>query len=65
MYSSAEDAGRVSDDLPLRDLEKLVRRFTSLSKNNEVPSSCHVEPFSGDHTLPEVSAFLRVMFSIF
>ncbi|KAM0868448.1 hypothetical protein ACQ4PT_041307 [Festuca glaucescens] len=37
----------------LSDLEKLVRRFTSLSKNNEVPSSCRVEPFSGDHAPPD------------
>ncbi|KAM0865015.1 hypothetical protein ACQ4PT_043576 [Festuca glaucescens] len=34
------------------DLEKLVRRFTSLSKKSEVPSSCRVEPFSGVHALP-------------
>ncbi|KAK1670535.1 hypothetical protein QYE76_058694 [Lolium multiflorum] len=53
LYSGAEDADRVSDDLPLKDLEKLVRRFTSLSKNNEVPSSFRVEPFSADHALPE------------
>ncbi|KAM0861641.1 hypothetical protein ACQ4PT_045759 [Festuca glaucescens] len=53
LYSGAEDVDRVSDDLPLKDLEKLVRRFTSLSKNNEVPSSCCVEPFSSDHTLPD------------
>ncbi|KAK1694610.1 hypothetical protein QYE76_011307 [Lolium multiflorum] len=46
MYSGAEDTDKVSDDIPLKDLEKLVRRFTSLSKNDEVPSSCRVEPFS-------------------
>ncbi|KAK1677040.1 hypothetical protein QYE76_037888 [Lolium multiflorum] len=34
MYSGAEDADRVSEDLPLKDLEKLVRRFSSLRKNN-------------------------------
>ena len=62
MYSGAEDADRVSDDLPLKDLEKLVRRFTSLSKKSEVPSSCRVEPFNGNHTLPAVSIFLRVLF---
>jgi hypothetical protein len=62
MYSGAEDTDRVSDDLPLKDLEKLVHRFTSLSKNHEVPSSCHVEPFSGSHALPEVSTIFRVAF---
>ncbi|KAM0886860.1 hypothetical protein ACQ4PT_029430 [Festuca glaucescens] len=35
-----------------RDLEKLVRRFTFLSKKSEVPASCRVEPFSGAHALP-------------
>nr|XP_051190418.1 uncharacterized protein LOC127303752 [Lolium perenne] len=49
MYSGAEDADRVSDDLPLEDLEKLVHRFTSLSKNNEVPSSCRVWNHSVTH----------------
>ena len=62
MYSGAEGVDRVSDNLPLKDLEKLVRRFTSLSKKSEVSSSCHVEPFNGNHTLPAVSIFLRVLF---
>jgi hypothetical protein len=61
MYSGTEDGDRVSEDIPLKDLEKLVRRFTSLSKNNEVPSFYRVEPFSGDHALPDVSFFLRIV----
>jgi hypothetical protein len=61
MYSGAEDADRVSADLPLKDLEKLVRRFTSLSRNHTVPSSCRVEPFDSDHALPAVSVFLRIL----
>jgi hypothetical protein len=65
MYSDTEDADRISDDLSVKDLEKLVRRFTSLSKNHEVPSSCRVEPFSGAHTLPEVSIFLQIVFTTF
>jgi hypothetical protein len=48
----------------VKDLERLVRRFTSLNKNHEVPSSCHVEPYSGSHALPEVSVFIRVVFPI-
>jgi hypothetical protein len=61
MYSGPEDSDRVSAELPLKDLEKLARRFTSLSKNNEVPSSCRVVPFSSSHALPEVSNFFRVV----
>jgi hypothetical protein len=65
MYSGAEDADRISDDLSVKDLEKLIRRFTSLNKNHAIPSSCRVEPFSGSHALPEVSAFFRVVFPVF
>jgi hypothetical protein len=53
MYLGAEDADRIFDDLSLKDLEKLVRRFTSMSKNHEVPSSFRVELFRGDHALPK------------
>ncbi|KAM0841830.1 hypothetical protein ACQ4PT_058769 [Festuca glaucescens] len=53
MYTGAKDVDRISDDLSVKDLEKLVRRFTSLNKNHEVPSSCRVEPFSGSHALPK------------
>ncbi|KAK1670545.1 hypothetical protein QYE76_058704 [Lolium multiflorum] len=52
-YSGAEDSVMVSEDLSFTDLEKLVRRFTSLRKNHNVPSSCRVVPFSGNHALPE------------
>jgi hypothetical protein len=41
----------------MKDLEKLIRRFTSLGKKSLVPSSYRVEPFSGIHALPVVSAF--------
>jgi hypothetical protein len=65
MYSGPEDSDRISAELPLKDLEKLVCRFTSLSKNGDVPSSCRVEPFRGAHALPEVSIFLRIVFTTF
>ncbi|KAK1662575.1 hypothetical protein QYE76_050734 [Lolium multiflorum] len=53
MYAGEEDVDRVSRDLSVKDLEKLIRRFSSLSKKHEVPSSCRVEPYSGSHALPE------------
>jgi hypothetical protein len=65
MYSGLEDADRISDDLSVQDLEKLVRHYTSLNKNHEVHLSYHVEPFSGNHALPNVSAFFQVIFPIF
>jgi hypothetical protein len=56
-YTGEADIDRLSEDLSTKDLEKLIRRFFSLSKKDEVPTSCRVEPYSGSHALPEVSAF--------
>ncbi|KAK1683411.1 hypothetical protein QYE76_044259 [Lolium multiflorum] len=52
-YAGAEDVERQSEDLSTKDLEKLIRRFSSLSKKDEVPTSCRVEPYSVSHALPE------------
>ncbi|KAK1668088.1 hypothetical protein QYE76_056247 [Lolium multiflorum] len=52
-YTGGEDVDRLSEDLSTKDLEKLIRRFSSLSKKYEVPTSCRVEPYSGSHALPE------------
>jgi hypothetical protein len=41
----------------VKDLERLIRRFSSLSKKHEVPTSCRVEPYSGSRALPKVSNF--------
>ncbi|KAK1653674.1 hypothetical protein QYE76_071479 [Lolium multiflorum] len=57
MYAGEEDVDRLSKDLSVKDLEKLIRCFSSLSKKNDVPFSCRVEPYSGSHTLPEESNF--------
>jgi hypothetical protein len=66
MYVGEEDVDRVSKDLTVKDLEKLVRRFSSLSKKDKVPTSCRVEPYSGSHALPKVSnLFLRVVLLLF
>ena len=55
MYSGEEDVDRLSKDLEIKDLEKLVRRISSLSKKDVVPSTCRVEPYSGANALPEVN----------
>jgi hypothetical protein len=55
MYLGAKDVDRLSKDLSFKDLEKLIRCFTSLSKKHEIPSSCRVEAYSASHALPEVS----------
>jgi hypothetical protein len=61
LYSGASDAARISEDLPVEELEKLVRRFTSLSKKSDVPASCRVEPYSSTHVLPTVSFHLACL----
>jgi hypothetical protein len=57
LYSSAGHTARISKDIPVKDLEKLVRCFTSLSKKDEVPASCRVKQFNGAHALLAVSKF--------
>ncbi|KAK1679802.1 hypothetical protein QYE76_040650 [Lolium multiflorum] len=52
-YAGENDANRLSKDLAVKDLEKLVRKITSLNKKDPVPSSCRVEPFSSTNPLPE------------
>ncbi|KAK1602799.1 hypothetical protein QYE76_018615 [Lolium multiflorum] len=47
------DANRLSNDLSVKDLEKLIRRITLLSKRDPIPSSCRVEPYSSTNPLPE------------
>ena len=58
MYASEKVVDRLSKDLSVKDLEKLVRRVSSLSKKDPVPTSCRVEPYSGAHVLPKVSNLL-------
>jgi hypothetical protein len=65
MYSGEKDVDRLSKDLPVKDLEKLIRRFSSLSKKHDVPSSCRVEPYSASNALPEVSVCHSSCLAIF
>lgn len=55
MYSGEEDVDRLSKGLEVKDLEKLVRRISSLSKKDAIPSTCRVEPYSGANALPKVN----------
>ncbi|KAM0904890.1 hypothetical protein ACQ4PT_017747 [Festuca glaucescens] len=53
MYAGDKDVDRISKDLSVKDLEKLVRRISSLSKKDAIPTSCRVEPYSGTNALPK------------
>ncbi|KAK1551525.1 hypothetical protein QYE76_037253, partial [Lolium multiflorum] len=56
MYAGDEDVERLSTDLSAKDLEKLIRRISKLSKKDTIPSSCKVTPFCSANPLPEKSA---------
>ena len=62
MYAGEKDADRLSTDLSVKDLEKLIRRISSLSKKDPIPSSCRVEPYSGTNALQQVIYFYRLLF---
>ncbi|KAK1611614.1 hypothetical protein QYE76_035287 [Lolium multiflorum] len=51
-YAGEKDANRLSKDLSVKDLDKLIRRISSLSKKDPIPSSCRVEPYSATNPLP-------------
>ncbi|KAK1686268.1 hypothetical protein QYE76_047116 [Lolium multiflorum] len=51
MYAGEKDADRLSKDLSVKDLEKLIRRISSLSKKDPIPSSCRVTPYSATNAL--------------
>ncbi|KAK1647241.1 hypothetical protein QYE76_065046 [Lolium multiflorum] len=53
MYAGDEDVDRLSTDLSVKDLEKLVRKISSLSKKDTVPTSCGVTPYSATNALPQ------------
>ena len=53
-YAGNEDVDRLSVDLEVKDLEKLVRKISSLNKKDHVPASCRVKPFSAANPLPQV-----------
>ncbi|KAK1664603.1 hypothetical protein QYE76_052762 [Lolium multiflorum] len=53
MYAGDKDADRLYEDLSVKDLEKLARRISSLSKKDTIPTSCRVEPYSGTNALPK------------
>ncbi|KAK1632250.1 hypothetical protein QYE76_006565 [Lolium multiflorum] len=53
MYAGDKDVDRLSVDLPVKDLEKLVRKISSLSKKDTIPSYCRVTPYSATNALPQ------------
>ncbi|KAK1614803.1 hypothetical protein QYE76_020320 [Lolium multiflorum] len=54
MYAGDKDVDRLSTDLSVNDLAKLVRKISSLNKKDSVPTSCGVTPYSATNALPQV-----------
>ncbi|KAK1680723.1 hypothetical protein QYE76_041571 [Lolium multiflorum] len=52
-YTGDEDADRLSTNLEIKDLDKLIRRISSLKKKDSIPSTCRVKPYSAAHALPK------------
>ncbi|KAK1645319.1 hypothetical protein QYE76_063124 [Lolium multiflorum] len=54
MYAGDKDVDRLSADLSVNDLAKLVRKISSLNKKDNVPTSCGVTPYSATNAGGEV-----------
>jgi hypothetical protein len=54
-YAGDNDVDRLSVDLSVKDLEKLVRKISSLTSKDPVPSSCRVKPYNATNALPKVT----------
>ncbi|KAK1661390.1 hypothetical protein QYE76_049549 [Lolium multiflorum] len=52
-YAGDEDADRLSTNLEVKDLDRLIRRISSLKKKDSIPSTCRVKPYSATHALPK------------
>ncbi|KAK1680583.1 hypothetical protein QYE76_041431 [Lolium multiflorum] len=52
-YAGDEDTDRLSTNLEVKDLERLVRKISSLNKKDPIPSSCRVKPYSATNALPK------------
>ncbi|KAK1692974.1 hypothetical protein QYE76_009671 [Lolium multiflorum] len=52
-YAGDEDADRLSTNLEVKDLDRLIRRISSLKKKDSIPSTCRVKPYSAAHALPK------------
>ncbi|KAK1629330.1 hypothetical protein QYE76_003645 [Lolium multiflorum] len=54
-YAGDEDTDRLSTNLEAKDLDKLIRRISSLKKKDSIPSTYRVKPYSAAHALPKVN----------
>nr|XP_051185211.1 uncharacterized protein LOC127299309 [Lolium perenne] len=53
-YAGDEDADRLSTNLEVKDLDRLIRKISSLKKKDSIPSTYRVQPYSAANALPKV-----------
>ncbi|KAK1698596.1 hypothetical protein QYE76_015293 [Lolium multiflorum] len=52
-YAGDEDTDRLSTNLEVKDLDRLIRKISSLKKKDSIPSTYRVKPYSAAHALPK------------
>ncbi|KAK1614175.1 hypothetical protein QYE76_019692 [Lolium multiflorum] len=52
-YAGDEDTDRLSANLEVKDLDRLIRKISSLKKKDSIPSTYRVKPYSATNALPK------------
>ncbi|KAK1652770.1 hypothetical protein QYE76_070575 [Lolium multiflorum] len=52
-YAGDEDTDRLSTNLEVKDLDRLIRKISSLKKKDSIPSTYRVTPYSAANALPK------------
>ncbi|KAK1695966.1 hypothetical protein QYE76_012663 [Lolium multiflorum] len=55
-YAGDEDTDRLSTSLEVKDLDRLIRKISSLKKKDPIPSTYRVKPYSATNALPKEDA---------
>ncbi|KAK1665041.1 hypothetical protein QYE76_053200 [Lolium multiflorum] len=55
-YAGDEDTDRLSTNLEVKDLDRLIRKISSLKKKDSIPSTYRVTPYSAANALPKEDA---------
>ncbi|KAK1617936.1 hypothetical protein QYE76_023453 [Lolium multiflorum] len=55
-YAGDEDTDRLSTNLEVKDLDRLIRKISSLNKKDPIPSTYRVKPYSATNALPKEGA---------
>ncbi|KAK1650422.1 hypothetical protein QYE76_068227 [Lolium multiflorum] len=52
-YAGDEDTDRLSTNVEVKDLDRLIRKISSLKKKDSIPSTYRVKPYSATNALPK------------